>query len=216
MSFAILSCRSIPSFAIASRARCSRRCRGRFASRCRSGSLFHLLDGFEHARAIVGVTYSSARCRLGAAYHERFALATTLRGSTTPRIASRPASCIREGLDCVARRRLGESVGLPRSIRARARFTTNRVPRVRFGIESGTTGTVFVRLLVRIVVGGDARRWPEHTLAGGVGYAVDQLRVDAHVSAEIVGTRTGSERFLEVKSGGEVFGAGITEFTAGF
>jgi hypothetical protein len=179
------------------------------------GVSFDLTDGFEHARAIVGATYKLGTIRIGAAYHQRFALAAahgTARLHYTPHRVDAGITYT-EGLVASL------DVGWAHWSAYRGPFERERIDyedafTVRFGLESGTTGTVFrggysfESSSVETLADG-----PKHTLAGGVGYTVDPLRVDAHVSVEIVGTRLFGNP--EVKSGGEVFGAGLT-LTAGF
>lgn len=177
------------------------------------GVSFDLTDGFERARAIVGATYKLGTIRIGAAYHQRFAFADgTARLHYTPHRVDAGIT-YSEGLVASL------DVGWAHWSAYRGPFERVRIPYedafiVRFGVESGTTGTVFrggysfESSSVETLADG-----PKHTLAGGVGYTVDQLRVDAHVSVEIVGTRLYGDP--EVKSGGEVFGAGLT-LTAGF
>jgi hypothetical protein len=177
------------------------------------GVSFDLIDGFEHARAIVGASYKLGTIRLGAAYHQRFALVDgTARLHYTPHRVDAGITYT-EGLVASL------DIGWAHWSAYRGPFERERIDykdafTVRFGLESGTTGTVFrggysfESSSVETLADG-----PKHTLAGGVGYTVDQLRVDAHVSAEIVGTRLFGNP--EVKSGGEVFGAGLT-LTTGF
>lgn len=178
------------------------------------GVAFDVLDGFEHARAIVGATYQlGPSLRLGATYHQRFALVDgTARLHYTPHRVD-AGIAYTEGLVATL------DIGWAHWSEYRGPFALERVAykdafSVRFGVESGTTGTIFrggysfESSSVETLPDG-----PKHTLAGGFGYAYEQLRADAHVSVEIVGTR----RFGDpvVKSGGEVFGAGLT-LTAGF
>lgn len=178
-----------------------------------AGVAFDLLDGFERARAIVGATYKVGSLRFGATYHQRFALVDgTARLHYTPHRAAIGISYL-EGLVASL------DIGWAHWSAYRGPFETERVDykdafTVRFGLESGTTGTVFrggyafESSSVETLADG-----PKHTLTGGVGYSYEQLRVDGHVSVEIVGTRTFGDP--EVKSGGEVFGAGLT-LTTGF
>lgn len=177
------------------------------------GVSFDLLDGIEHARAIVGATYKLGSLQFGATYHQRFALvADTARLHYTPH-RFEAGIAYTEGLVATL------DIGWAHWSAYQGPFETERIPykdafTVRFGVESGTTGTVFrggysfESSSVATLADG-----PKHTLAGGLGYAYEQLRVDAHVSVEIVGTRTFGDP--EVKSGGEVFGAGLT-LTTGF
>lgn len=172
------------------------------------GVAFDLSDGFEHARAIVGASYQVGSLRFGATYHQRFALVEgTARLHYTPHRVEAGISYT-EGLIATL------DVGWARWSAYRGPFESERIDykdtfTVRFGVESGTTGTVFrggysfeSSSVETLADGG------KHTLAGGAGYAYEQLRVDAHVSVEIVSTRQFGDP--EVKSGGEVFGAGLT------
>ena len=177
------------------------------------GVSFDLIDGFERARAIVGATYKLGTIRIGATYHQRFALVDgTARLHYTPHRVSAGVTYT-EGLIASL------DIGWANWSAYRGPFERERIPykdsfSVRFGLESGTTGTVFrggyafESSSVETLADG-----PKHTLAGGAGYTIDDLRIDAHVSVEIVGTRLFGDP--EVKSGGEVFGAGLT-LTAGF
>ena len=177
------------------------------------GASFDLIDGFEHARAIVGATYNLGTIRVGATYHQRFALVDgTARLHYTPHRVTAGITYT-EGLVASL------DIGWANWSAYRGPFERERIPykdafTVRFGLESGTSGTVFrggyafESSSVQTLADG-----PKHTLAGGAGYTVGDLRIDAHVSVEIVGTRLFGDP--EVKSGGEVFGAGLT-LTAGF
>lgn len=177
------------------------------------GVSFDLLDGFEHARAILGATYKLGTVRIGAAYHQRFALEDgTARLHYTPHRVD-VGITYTEGLVTSL------DVGWAHWSAYRGPFETERVDykdafTVRFGVESDTTGTIFrggysfESSSVETLADG-----AKHTLTGGVGYAYEKLRVDAHLAVEIVGTRRFGDP--EVKSGGEVFGTGLT-LTAGF
>lgn len=177
------------------------------------GVAFDLLDGFTHARAILGAMYKLDTLRLGATYHQRFALVDELaRVHYSPHRVDIGISYT-EGL--IASLDLGWANWSPYN----GPFALDRVDyddtfSVRFGLESGTTGLIFrggyafeTSPVKTLLDGG------KHTIAYGVGYKYKQLRADAHTSVQIVATRTLDEP--AVKSGGEIFIAGFT-LTAGF
>lgn len=178
------------------------------------GVAFDLLDGFTHARAIVGAMYPLDTLRLGVTYHQRFALV-----DERARVHYSPhrvdiGIAYTEGL--IASLDLGWANWSPYN----GPFALDRVDyddtfSVRFGLESGTTGIIFrggyafeTSPVKTLLDGG------KHTIAYGVGYTYEQLRIDGHTSVQIVGTRSLTEP-VEVKGGGEVLIAGFT-LTAGF
>jgi hypothetical protein len=188
------------------------------------GGSLDLTPGFTRSRGIAGVTARlSPSLRAGLAYHQRFALvddATDVRVHYTPHQViggiAYTTDAIVATLDGGWARWSGFRGPYPLGVETPAYKDTFSV---RFGAESTATSGTSFRAGYAFESSAIPASQPitnlldgtKHTVTGGAGYAAGRLRVDAHVLITIVTTRT-LERMDQpkLKSGGELFGAGVS------